>query len=250
MHDGGCRSGKGTLIFLVLLLTPNHADAADPYAQHYQQAEVAYQSGRYEESLRELKAAYAVRPWPQLLFNMGKACQKLGRIQEALDYFDRYLHADLDITPETRAKVGAIQAELRAQLPSRAPAREALPATPNPVPLSEPRAERTPVIAPSAHLESRPWGQAPAGERPAWRIGAGVALAVAGAVVAGFGISGLWQDGRCVPPSCLTVYDTARTGGGLLGGGAVLVGVGVGLAAWPARSPKQEARIADMREKP
>lgn len=72
--------------------------------------------------------------------------------------------------------------------------------------------------------------------RPRWRLALGGALLGAGAVVGGFGVSGLSVDKGCkqsTDPGCTGEYQTGGIGGGLLGVGIGLVGAGVVLMAIP-----------------
>src|SRR5262245_16464097 len=64
-----------------------------------------YDEGRYVEALPEFQAAYQRRQMPWLLLNIGRTLQRLGRPQEAIDSYERYLKAELNLTPETEQKV-------------------------------------------------------------------------------------------------------------------------------------------------
>jgi hypothetical protein len=83
--------------------------------------------------------------------------------------------------------------------------------------------------------------------RPRWRVVAGGALIAAGVVLGGFGISGLYVNGKCYSSTgigpctspLLPQYSSGALGGGLLGSGLGLALVGSGMLVWPA---KQRAR--------
>lgn len=72
------------------------------------------------------------------------------------------------------------------------------------------------------------------GPRPVWRIATGATLLGVGAILAGFGVSGLAQAGACSsgPEGCAMRFDTSTIGGALVGvgaaaalGGAVLIAI-------------------------
>ena len=72
-----------------------------------------------------------------------------------------------------------------------------------------------------------------------WRLGSGLALAGAGVILGGLGISALAADGGCVTEPmmvgdvCPIVRNTKVPAGALMGvGGASLI-AGIIVAAWP-----------------
>jgi iron complex outermembrane receptor protein len=69
----------------------------------------AVAAGKYDEGIDELKAAYAIKPHPAVLYNIAKALQDAGRVQEALDYYKQYLALE----PPDAETVGAVAAKLR-----------------------------------------------------------------------------------------------------------------------------------------
>lgn len=76
------------------------------------------------------------------------------------------------------------------------------------------------------------------GPRPTWRIATGAVLLGVGAVLGGFGISGLVVDNRCGDESCTQRFDTLTLGGALVGVGAAAAIGGAVLIALPG--PKRE----------
>lgn len=60
------------------------------FRAHHARALDLYQARRYEEAIAALEAAYALRPDPRLQLNLGHACRRLGRAEEALVHYQRY----------------------------------------------------------------------------------------------------------------------------------------------------------------
>jgi hypothetical protein len=108
---------------------------------------------------------------------------------------------------------------------------EAKAATPPPPPPPPPVAEvKPPPPSPS------PLGQPPErGRRPRWRIATGASLLGVGALLGGYGISGLAIDGQCAPSpdGCSKRYDNVGPGATFLTVGLVAVGAGIVLLAIP-----------------
>jgi tetratricopeptide (TPR) repeat protein len=77
----------------------------------YEAAVVAFDEGRFEDSLRLFRRAYELSERPELLFNVGTAADRLRHNEEALEAFEAYLAARPDA--ENRANVEARIAVLR-----------------------------------------------------------------------------------------------------------------------------------------
>lgn len=81
--------------------------------------------------------------------------------------------------------------------------------------------------------------------RPRWRLAVGGILLGAGVVIGGFGVSGLYVDGKCYSAagihSCTNLlepqYHSGALGGALLGTGLGLTLIGSGMIAWPPSKP-------------
>lgn len=79
----------------------------------------AYKSGRYREALARFKAALALQPVANLLFNIARIHEKLGELSEAVTYYERYERApDADAAARDQARERLT--DLRAQLAARA----------------------------------------------------------------------------------------------------------------------------------
>ena len=93
------------------------ADARRDAKRHFRDGMALIASGQVERGIAELKQAYAVKPHPDLLYNIARAYVDLGRIPEALDYFQRYVATD----PDDRAQVEAVIARLSGAIGARPP---------------------------------------------------------------------------------------------------------------------------------
>jgi len=71
----------------------------------------------YDEGIAELREAFAIKPHPNVLFNIGKAYQEAGRLPEALSFFKRYLATQ----PPDADQVEPLIEQLQAQLPPPEP---------------------------------------------------------------------------------------------------------------------------------
>jgi iron complex outermembrane receptor protein len=81
-------------------------------------------AGQTERGIAELKQAYAIKPHPDILYNIARAYLDLGRIPEALDYFRKYVATN----PPDRARVEEVMARLSASTGPPPPATAAAPA--------------------------------------------------------------------------------------------------------------------------
>jgi tetratricopeptide (TPR) repeat protein len=89
-------------------------DALNQAKSHFEAGKNAYNAGDYPTSIREFKAAEALRPSPILDFNIGLANEKLGKKRVAVKYYKRYLEGMPNAT--NRATVEASIADLERQI--------------------------------------------------------------------------------------------------------------------------------------
>lgn len=92
------------LILLSVLWTAAPALAELSPREHYQRGLSLYQEKQYAAALTEFEAAYAGSQLPRLLLNIGQTCFMLGRYEQAMDIYARYLAVDSDPRSELRAR--------------------------------------------------------------------------------------------------------------------------------------------------
>ncbi|GAB4215761.1 MAG: hypothetical protein OHK0013_41610 [Sandaracinaceae bacterium] len=111
------------------------ADVRTEARQHFRRGMSLIGEGRIDEGIAELEEAYRILPHPNVLFNIARAHAEMGRDDQAIEYYERYLESD----PADRAEVETIVTQLRAR---RAAQRVAPPAE---TPVAPPPAPEAPV---------------------------------------------------------------------------------------------------------
>jgi tetratricopeptide (TPR) repeat protein len=118
-------------------------DAALKRAQEaFDQAQVLYLQGKYDEAADGFKKAYEARPFPTFVFNIAVAYQSKGKsgndvdaYKKAVEYYKRYLAEDPQAQdkPKVEKRVAAIEEEI-ARLAAQPAATPDQPAAPPPPP--------------------------------------------------------------------------------------------------------------------
>ncbi len=114
MHSSRAR---WTWLFLLSVCWAT-AVLADPRVEarrHFKTGMFLINEGKYDEAIVELLEAYAVKPHPNVLFNVARAHEAAGRPVEAIGYYRRYL----DASPPDAEKVRDTLAKLEAQVPKK-----------------------------------------------------------------------------------------------------------------------------------
>ena len=173
---------------VAVLLAGLAARAEDPREtarRHFDAGKLAFDAGRFEEALAEFDEAYALAPYPQLLYNRARCHAQLGHARRALDDYERYLAVNPGDT-EARARAEELRAAAAAEPPLPPPTVARPPPgahPPAPAPLV---AVAPPPRAPPRPLYKRWW---------LW-------TAVTGTVVAAVGIGlGVGLTRPAAPPS-------------------------------------------------
>jgi outer membrane receptor protein involved in Fe transport len=122
--NGSSREIACALLAALLWAPAALADARTEAKRHFREGMALIGAGKVERGIAELRQAYEIKPHPDLLYNIARAYVDLGRIPEALDYFQRYVATD----PDDRAQVEAVMARLSAAIGARPPAAQQAPA--------------------------------------------------------------------------------------------------------------------------
>lgn len=125
-------------VLLLILTLPRGRVAADDLRgrarQEFAQGSQQFDAGNYEVALEHLQRAYALAPYPALLFNIARCFEELHRVGAAIDAYDRYLA----VQPHDAVAADHLQA-LRRQLASAtAPGPEPQQAAENRAPQTNP----------------------------------------------------------------------------------------------------------------
>ncbi len=159
------------ILLALALVAPN--EAAERAERHFAAQE-------YEQAIAALREAYEVEPDPAFVFAEGSALQALGRWEDAIEAYERFLAL---APPKDQAQKAyeRIQA-CRAELGQREPTTE-------PAPKVEPEPETTqplPAKPIDNDRDARPWHRDPAG---GVLLGIGLATAATGGALVGVGAS-------------------------------------------------------------
>ena len=112
-------------ILLAALVAPAAlADSRADAKRHFREGMSLIAAGQVERGIAELKQAYAIKPHPDVLYDIAKAYVDLGNIPEALSYFRQYVATD----PIDKDQVVSVMQRLQAAIGPGASA----PAAPQP----------------------------------------------------------------------------------------------------------------------
>ena len=152
------------VVFVVLIATllgvgaaaAQSPDALKRAQSAFDQAQLDYLQGKYDEAAAEFQAAYDARPFPQFLYNIGAAHHMKGKktgsadaYTNAVTYYKKYLAADP--TASDKAKVEKAIAVLEAEIQRL----ESAPPTPTPGPdAGSGSAAPPPAVTPSTEVEN------------------------------------------------------------------------------------------------
>ena len=108
-------SQKTRLLFalaaaMVLLPLAARADSRADAKRHFRDGMALLASGEFERGIAEMKLAYAIKPHPNVLYDIAKAYVEIGEIGEALNYFRQYVATD----PEDKEQVLKVMQRLSA----------------------------------------------------------------------------------------------------------------------------------------
>jgi hypothetical protein len=103
-------------LLLGAFASPFVSDASAQDARElFQRGRGAYETGDFEGAVEAWRAAYELDPRPLLQFNLAQAYERLGRLQESLEAYERFLAAapsDAEDVPAARLRAAALQQRL------------------------------------------------------------------------------------------------------------------------------------------
>lgn len=105
----------------------------------------AYKSGRYQLAVEDLTRAYAIRPLPALLYNLGKAYDKLGDVDKAYDNYKKYVdsgEAEPKLEEKAKARMQVLEPQLKPKTPPPVVVVEEKPKGPTAEELAQQEADR------------------------------------------------------------------------------------------------------------
>src|SRR5665647_520246 len=124
------------------------ADALKKAQSAFDNAQLSYLQGKYDEAAQGFQDAYAARPFPQFLYNIGASFHMKGKktsdieaYQKAVDNYKKYLAEDPTASDKAKVEkaIGVLEAEIKRVKDSGAPP----PGT----------GSAAPTVAPSAEVE-------------------------------------------------------------------------------------------------
>jgi len=162
--------------------TPAQRTAAK---EAFVRGDAAFKQERFEDALAAFKSGFELSEKPRFLLNIGHCQKKLGRLEEALNSYQRFLAtdpkpADRDLAQQMVDEVTPLVAQEKAEREQRERAAQLAMSPPPPpaaatVPLNNIQAQTT---EPDVPIYSR------------WYFWAGVGVVVVAGVVAGVALSG------------------------------------------------------------
>ncbi|MDH5492754.1 MAG: PEGA domain-containing protein [Myxococcales bacterium] len=105
----------GLLAWIVIAYASTSSAQEDDARRLFAEGQEAYAAGRYEEAIAAWEGAYERDPRALLLFNLGQAQERLGRLELSLTTFERFAEAAGPEHPQyarATAKIAALRARI------------------------------------------------------------------------------------------------------------------------------------------
>jgi PEGA domain len=144
-----------TLIFHSSLASAQNADALKKAQDAFDKAQQDYLAENYDDAAAGFQAAFAARPFPQFLYNVGASYHMKGKktadpkaYQSAVEFYRRYLAADAQAADRDRIEKTVLVLENEAKRLASLP-----PPTP---PVVDPNAPKDPANPPPTPTPAKP----------------------------------------------------------------------------------------------
>src|SRR5689334_25134546 len=110
---------------LAFASTPAMAQSPDALRKaqaSFDQAQTDYLQGKYDEAAQGFQDAYAARPFPQFLYNVGASFHMKGKktsdaaaYGKAVEFYKKYLQEEPNATdkPKVEQAIGVLEAEIK-----------------------------------------------------------------------------------------------------------------------------------------
>jgi tetratricopeptide (TPR) repeat protein len=172
------------LVASLVFVEPATAQTDEEARALFAAGQVAYDDGRYESALEYFQRAYDLSHRPLLLYNIGSCAEHLRMDQRALDAYHQYL-----VEVPTAANRSAV--ESRIGVIERAMAASTSTTTTTTTQVDTPPPEETTTQATTTTTVEPPpsGGDGGPGAAPWILVGIGAAVAIAGAILVGVGMS-------------------------------------------------------------
>jgi tetratricopeptide (TPR) repeat protein len=162
------RSRRLGIVLFVLALVATGPALAEPSTaarqreakraaqEHLTRGDDLFTHDRYAEARAEFQAAFDAFPSPKLQFNLGQCDRALGRDDDAVTHFQRFLDEATDVSPALRAEAERYLAETRAHAAEVAPRDANVTAPVIVAPIPSPVTTALPSIAPPPPVVAAP----------------------------------------------------------------------------------------------
>jgi tetratricopeptide (TPR) repeat protein len=111
-----------TIAALAGRVRADDADALKKAQSAFDQAQTDYLQGRYDEAAKEFQDAYAARPFPQFLYNVGASFHMKGKKSsdveaygKAVEFYKKYLSEEPNAADKAKVEkaIGVLEAEIK-----------------------------------------------------------------------------------------------------------------------------------------
>lgn len=100
-------------LLILVSVRAAEADTRTDARRYFTRGMQAIAQGRFSEGIGHLERAYAIRPHPNVLYNIGRAHERLGDLEAALRYLTSYLDSGPSDADAIEAEIERLETRLR-----------------------------------------------------------------------------------------------------------------------------------------